>query len=97
MFNLEFDPSHTTYVLIVLGHKGFPTFKAVHKDGQFLKKLGEDTISDQKSQFIQYQVIESNNVFTQTNPDYRFDHALDMIIQNLILGETEKKMLSQYS
>lgn len=90
MFNTEFNPGNDFFVLVALGPKGFPTFKAIHSDENFLKTLGEDAISNKKSQFLTYQVVHSNNVFTLTNPDYRFDQALDIIIQNLILGKGEK-------
>lgn len=95
MFNLEFDPARSQHVLIVLGPKGFPTFKVIHQDAAYLEKMGDELVNKKESQFLSYKVIDSNNVFTLTNPDYRFDQALDIIIQNLILGRFDP-MTSDY-
>lgn len=77
------------HVLIALGDHGRPTFKTIHRDEDYLKKLGEELVSS-KSQYKNHMVISSHNVYTLTNPDYVFDQAMDMIIRNLMLNKSEK-------
>ena len=79
------------HVLIVLGPKGHPTFKTIHLNEAYLDEIGKELVVS-KSQYIEYKVISSHNVFTLTNPDYVFDHAVDMIIRNMILNQSEKDM-----
>ncbi|KUJ71795.1 hypothetical protein [Thiomicrospira sp. WB1] len=78
------------HVLIVLGKQGHPTFKTIHLDAGYLEKLGKYLVSDPHSQYRDYKVVASHNVFTQTNRDQPFDHALDEMIRNLILHKVEK-------
>jgi len=77
------------HVLIVLGAQGHPTFKTIHLDAQYLDHLGREMVTDPRSHYDSHKVISSHNVFTQTNRDQPFDHALDEIIRNLILQKTQ--------
>lgn len=83
------------YVLVVLGHNGHPTFKTIHQEEPYLKKLGEELVALNKSQYIEYMVVSSHNVYTLTHPDYVFDQAVDMIIRNMILNQAEKDLRYQ--
>ncbi len=85
------QPHPDDHVLVVLGPKGHPTFKTVNTSEAYLKALGIQLVALKHSQYIDYTVVASHNVFTLTNPDYTFDQALDQIIRNLILGEDAKK------
>jgi hypothetical protein len=75
------------HVLIVLGQQGHPTFKTIHLNEKYLEGLGKHLVSDPHSQYRTYKVISSHNVFTQTNRDQPFDHALDEMIRNLLLDQ----------
>lgn len=79
------QPQPDDHVLIVLGHHGHPTFKAIGTDEAYLNTLGTEIVARKNSQYSNHTVITSNNVFTLTNPDYAFDQALDQIIRDLIL------------
>lgn len=78
-------------MLIALGHNGHPTFKTIHTDEAYPKQLGEQLVAN-KSQYIDHMVISSHNVYTLTNPDYVFDQAMDMIINNIMLNKSERDM-----
>ncbi|MGC9386144.1 MAG: hypothetical protein ACP5D0_04295 [Hydrogenovibrio sp.] len=80
------------HVLIALGHNGHPTFKTIHTDEAYLEQLGKHLVTCKKSQYETHMVVSSHNVFTLTNPDYRFDEALDQIIRNLILEKYPKTL-----
>ncbi len=80
------------HVLIALGPNGHPTFKTIHPSEHYLDHLGQHMVSCKKSQYETHMVVSSHNVFTLTNPDYRFDEALDQIIRNLILDRYPKSI-----
>lgn len=91
LFNAS-APHADDHVLIVLGHNGHPTFKAIHSNEGYLHQLGERMVGCRHSQYQNHQVISSHNVFTLTHPDYRFDEALDQIIRDLILDKYPKNI-----
>lgn len=88
LFNTCPIDSHQ-HVLIALGRQGHPTFKTIHEDESYLKKLGEELMSN-KSQYVDHMVISSHNVYTLTHPDFVFDQAMDMIIRNLMLDKSNR-------
>ncbi len=89
MFSLSFDNMLDRHLLIVLGDRGVPVFKSIHSNGDYLEKIGESSVSNPKSRYKQYMVIDSSNIFSMVSQHYSFDEALSSIIRDMMLENTD--------
>ncbi|WP_319381434.1 hypothetical protein [Thiomicrorhabdus sp.] len=87
MFDPIVELSDSSFILLALGEGAKPTFKAVHSDRAFLSALGDEMIYPEKSQFVRFQVIPAKDIFSLNYPGTHFDHVLEAIVKNLMLGQ----------
>lgn len=90
MYNLVFDPSRKAHVLVALGCCETPKFYTIHSCNRYLEAMGEEMVNNKKSQFRAYHVVDSNQLFSETNLKFSFDQAIEILIKKEILAFSEK-------
>ncbi|MBF6057864.1 MULTISPECIES: hypothetical protein [Thiomicrorhabdus] len=93
MFDSVVELSDSSFILLALGEGAKPTFKAVHTDRNFLAALGDEMVYPEKSQFVRFQVIPAKDIFSLNYPGTHFDHVLEAIIKNILLGQNVEQVV----